>query len=71
MMFALTCTCTMAIIHLLVKRKGVFGQSIISIISADLSPFGANSVVTFDCHLASDGILQFSKIASFSWKLEI
>ena len=52
MMFALTCTCTMAIIHLLVKRKGVFGQSIISIISADLSPFGANSVITFDLSLS-------------------
>ena len=41
---------------------GLSGQSIISIISTDLGPFGANSVITFlDCHLASDSILQFYK----------
>ena len=41
--------------------KGMSDQSIISIVSTNPGPFGANSVITFECHLASDGILQFSK----------
>ena len=33
--------------HYAILKKGMSGQSIISIISTDLGPFGANSVITF------------------------
>ena len=38
----------------------------------NLGPFVANSVITQSVfHAASDGVLQFSKTVSLSWKLEI